>query len=606
MSLLLGAQGLTKSYGHRPLFADLAIDIRVGERIGLIGPNGAGKSTLLKILAGIETPDAGALSARRGVRIGYVPQDDVFPPGLTVSEVLLAAIADTPLEEHERHTRTAITLTQVGFEDHDQPADTLSGGWRKRLAMARAIVQEPDLLLFDEPTNHLDLPGVVWLEKLLRAAPFAYVAATHDRAFLRAIADEILEVSRVYPGGTFRAAGGYDDFAQKRDDFLEAQARQRDAVANQVRRETEWLSHKARARTRKASSRIEAAADRREELAELNYRTAASGSAGIDFAGTGRQTKKLVVTKGIGKSLGGRSLFGGLNLILGPGTKLGLLGPNGSGKSTLLRVLGKQLEPDEGEVIHADGLRVVTFEQGRAALDLSLPLRKALSPNSETVTFGDRQLHVAAWAARFLFQAEQLNLELSALSGGEQSRVRIAQLMLKPADLLLLDEPTNDLDIASLEVLEDSLAEFPGAVVLVTHDRDLMDRLCTEYIGLDGSGGSAPYGSVAQWLAAYERTTTEASKPVRAATSKPTAAKPAAAKPKKLSFREQQEWDGMEAAILTAEELVATREAEVQNAASGDHTVLAAACRALEEAQAAVEKLYARWSELETKRSGSG
>lgn len=606
MSLLLGAQGLAKSYGHRPLFADLAIDIRVGERIGLIGPNGAGKSTLLKILAGIETPDAGTLSARRGVRIGYVPQDDVFPPGLTASEVLLAELADTSLEEHERHTRTAITLTQVGFEDHDQPADTLSGGWRKRLAIARAIVQEPDLLLFDEPTNHLDLPGVVWLEKLLRAAPFAYVAATHDRAFLRAIADEILEVSRVYPGGTFRAAGGYDDFAQKRDDFLEAQARQRDAVANQVRRETEWLGHKARARTRKASSRIEAAADRREELAELNYRTAASGSAGIDFAGTGRQTKKLVVTRGIGKSLGGRSLFGGLDLILGPGTKLGLLGPNGSGKSTLLRVLGKQLDPDEGDVIHADGLRVVTFEQGRAALDLSLPLRKALSPNSETVTFGDRQLHVAAWAARFLFHAEQLNLELSALSGGEQARVRIAQLMLKPADLLLLDEPTNDLDIASLEVLEDSLAEFPGAVVLVTHDRDLMDRLCTEYIGLDGHGGSAPYGSVAQWLTVYERTTTEASKPARAATPKPSAAKPAAAKPKKLSFREQQEWDGMEAAILAAEELVATREAEVQNAAGSDHTALANACRVLEEAQAAVEKLYARWSELETKRSGSG
>jgi ATP-binding cassette subfamily F protein uup len=254
-------------------------------------------------------------------------------------------------------------------------------------------------------------------------------------------------------------------------------------------------------------------------------------------------------------------------------------------------------------VSHADGLRVVTFEQGRSALDLSLPLRKALCPNGETVTFGDRQLHVAGWAARFLFKPEQLNVEMSALSGGEQARVRIAQLMLQPADLLLLDEPTNDLDIPSLEVLEESLAEFPGAVVLVTHDRELMDRLCTAFVGLDGRGGASHYGSVAQWLSAYERANAEANKPAKAAP-KAAAPKQAASKPKKLSFREQQEWDGMEAAITAAEELVAAREAEV-SAASSSHTALAEACRALEEAQAAVEKLYARWGELESKRSGS-
>jgi ATP-binding cassette subfamily F protein uup len=602
MSLLLAAQGLAKSYAHRPLFAGLALDLREGDRVGLIGPNGSGKSTLLKILAGIEVPDEGEVSARRGLCVGYVPQDDTFPPGLTVTEVVVAALADGSLEEHERETRAAIALTQAGFDDLDQKAETLSGGWRKRLAVARELARGPDLLLLDEPTNHLDLPGVLWLEKLLRAAPFAYVAATHDRAFLRAVAAEILEVSRVYPGGTFRAAGGFDAFAEKRDAFLESQARQRDAVANQVRRETEWLGRKAAAQTRKASSRIEAAMERREELAELNYRTAAAGSAGIDFAGTGRQTKKLVVAEGVAKSLGGRPLFSGIDLTLGPGAKLGLLGPNGSGKSTLLRVLGKQLEPDAGTVAHADGLRVVTFEQGRSALDLSLPLRKALCPNGETVTFGDRQLHVAGWAARFLFKPEQLNVEMSALSGGEQARVRIAQLMLQPADLLLLDEPTNDLDIPSLEVLEESLAEFPGAVVLVTHDRELMDRLCTAFVGLDGRGGASHYGSVAQWLTAYERATAEAAKPAKAAP-KDAPPKQTAPKPKKLSFREQQEWDGMEAAITAAEELVAAREAEV-SAASSSHTALAEACRALEEAQAAVEKLYARWGELESKRSG--
>lgn len=603
MSLLLSAQGLTKSFGARPLFADLCIDLRAGERVGLIGPNGSGKSTLLKILAGIEDPESGSISQRRGVRVGYVPQDDVFPKGLSVREVLIAVLSEESLEEHERETQAAITLTQLGFSDHDQLAETLSGGWRKRLGLAAALVRKPDLLLLDEPTNHLDLPGVIWLERLLSSSPFAYMVATHDRAFLRAVAAEVLEVSRVYPGGTFRVAAGYDDFAERRDEFLEAQARQQQSVANQVRRETEWLGHKAQARTRKASSRIEAAGRRREELEELKYRTAATTSAGIDFAGTGRQTRKLLAATGISKALGNKPLFSGIDLVLSPGMKIGLLGPNGSGKSTLLRVLSGQIDPDTGTIVRAEGLRSVMFEQGRSALDLSLPLRRALCPNGETVTFGDRQLHVGAWAQRFLFRPEQLNLELSALSGGEQARVRIAQLMLQPADLLLLDEPTNDLDIPSLEVLEDSLADFPGAVVLITHDRDLMDRFCTEVIGLDGLGGSASYASVGQWLTAYEQATAAIEKPVPK--SAPKSTPPPAAKPKKLSFREQKEWEQIESAIMAAEELVVKRESEVTLASSGDHTTLASACRALEEAQGEVERLYARWQELEVKRGGS-
>ncbi len=599
MSILLSAQGLTKSYSHRPLFADLAFDLRVGERIGLIGPNGAGKSTLLRILAGRDAPDEGAVASRRGVVIGYLPQDDQFEAGHTAREAVLAGLAEQHLEEHERETRTAITLTQVGFDDHDQPASTLSGGWRKRLALARELAREPDFLIMDEPTNHLDLPGVVWLERLLRGANFGYLAATHDRAFLRAIASEVIEISRVYPGGFFRTDGGFDSFADKRDAFLDAQARQQESVANQVRKETEWLGRKAAARTRKASSRIEAAMDRREELADLKYRTAAAGTAGIDFVGTGRQTKKLLTAKDIGKSLGGKPLFSGLEFILSPGDRLGLLGPNGSGKSTLLKVLAGELEPDSGSVSRADAVRAVTFEQGRASLDTSITLRRALSPNAEMVTYRDRQLHVAAWAQRFLFHAEQLDLELSALSGGEQARVRIAQLMLKSADILFLDEPTNDLDIPALEVLEDSLEEFPGAVVLVSHDRDLMDRLCKTVIGLDGLGGATTFGSVGQWLTAYDARITEASKP-----STPKKASPSGAtKAKKLSYKEQQEWDGMEATVLAAEAHVVECQAAVERNASAGHAVLTAACQKLEAAQHEVERIYTRWQELEAKRA---
>jgi ATP-binding cassette subfamily F protein uup len=602
MTVLLSAQGLSKTFGPRPLFADLSLDLRAGERVGLIGPNGSGKSTLLKLLAGREEPDGGTRSMRRGLRLGYLAQDDVFAPGQTAREAVLAALADESLEEHQRQTRAAITLTQVGLTDLDQPADTLSGGWRKRLALARELVREPDLLLLDEPTNHLDLLGILWLERLLRGASFAYVVATHDRALLRSVADDILEINRIYPGGYFRTTCAYDDFAARREEFLEAQARRQEAVANQVRRETEWLGRKESAQRRKSSSRIEDASRRREELEELKYRNAAAGAAGIDFVATGRQTRKLLTAAGIAKALGGRPLFADLDLALTPGTKLGLLGPNGSGKSTLLRVLAGEVAPDAGTVTRAEGLRVVTFEQGRTALDPETILQRALCPNGDMVTYRGRPLHVASWAKQFLFRPDQLEVPVGSLSGGEQARVRIAQLMLQPADLLLLDEPTNDLDIPALEVLEDSLAEFPGTLVVVSHDRDLLDRLCTEVVGLDGRGGAALYGSVGQWLTAYERATTQAAEAVRAVEPAARRADSAPSKPRKLSYREQQELEGMEGAILAAETEVARCEGEVERAAGAGHVALTAACRALEAAQHEVERLYNRWQELESRR----
>jgi ABC transport system ATP-binding/permease protein len=604
MTLLLSVQGLTRTFGPRPLFSDLNLEVRAGERVGLIGPNGSGKSTLLRLLAGIDEPDAGSRTLRRGTRIGYVPQDDSFPPEQTVREVVLAALADDPDEEHERETRAAIVLTQMNFSDPDQVASTLSGGWRKRLSLARELVRRPELLLLDEPTNHLDLPGIVWVERLLRAAPFGYLVATHDRAFLRAVADEIIEINRIYPGGFFRAPGSYELFSERREEYLEAQARRQESVANQVRRETEWLGRKAAARTRKAGFRIEEAGKRREELEELKYRNAAAETAGIDFVATGRQTRKLLVAEGISKSLGGRQLFSGIDLFLTPGIRLGLLGPNGSGKSTLLRTLAGEIIPDAGSITRAEGLGSVMFEQGRTALDPEELLRKALCHSGDIVQYRGKALHVAAWAKQFLFRPEQLDVPVGSLSGGEQARVRIAQLMLQPGDLLLLDEPTNDLDIPALEVLEDNLEEFPGALVLVSHDRDLMDRLCTEVVGLDGWGGSAVYASVSQWLTAYERSVAEAEEAARPAPAPSPRPVPPAPKPRKLSYREQQEWEGIEAAILVAEEAVVERQAEVEKAATAGHAALAVACRALEEAQGEVERLYARWQELEARGGG--
>ena len=605
MSVLLGVQGLTKAFGQRPLFKDLSFDLAVGERIGLIGPNGAGKSTLLKLLAGREPVDSGIRTARKGARIGYLAQDDRFEPGKTLREVIVDALAGENLEDYERETRAAIHLTRVGFNDHDLVAEKLSGGWRKRLSLARELAFEPDLLLLDEPTNHLDLPGILWLERLLRSSNFGYLVATHDRAFLRAVADEILEINKVYPAGYFRSKGSYEDFASRREEFLTGQASQQEAVANQVRRETEWLGRKAAAQTRKAASRVEDAHKRREELAELKYRNSQAGPAGISFAATGRQTRKLLTVTGLAKQMGGRELFRDIDLILTPGMKLGLLGPNGSGKSVLLRTLSGEHKPDAGTVVSAENLRTVMFEQGRTALDPLQNLKKALCPNGDTVKFQDKSYHVLAWAKRFLFKDEQLDMAVGALSGGEQARLRMAQMMVQPADLLLLDEPTNDLDIPALEVLEETLASFPGALVLVSHDRELMDRICTEVVGLDGEGGSGNYGSVDQWLTAYEQALEQKEKAQAKAAAKSSAApvKAGSKARKRLSNREQEELDGMEAKLLAAEELLAKLHEEVERSANAGHLILAEACRLMDEQQTVVEKLYQRWQELEERRN---
>jgi ATP-binding cassette subfamily F protein uup len=597
MTALLNFESLTKAYGQRPLFAGLTMDIAEGERIGLIGPNGSGKSTLLKLLAGLEAPDSGTISLRKTTRLGYLPQEDTFAPGLTVEQVVRDGLRDSGREDYERDTQVAITLTKMGFGDPEQRAETLSGGWRKRLALARELVKGPGLLLLDEPTNHLDIEGILWLEELLASAPFAFVLVSHDRYFLENATNQVIELNRTYPDGYFRAVGAYSAFLDKRQEFLAGQAAREQSLANQVRREVDWLRRKAPARTRKSSARIEAAGALMTELAEVKYRNAQTQTVQIDFSSTGRRSTKLLVAEGLAKSLGGKPLFRDLSFTLSPGMKVGLLGSNGSGKSTLLRLLNEELPPDAGTITRAEGLRVVMFDQDRAQLDRSMTLRRSLLPNGDTVQYQGRSIHVSAWAKRFLFRTEQLDMLVGDLSGGEQARILIARLMLQPADVLLLDEPTNDLDIPSLEVLEEGLAEFPGALVLVSHDRYLLDRLCTELVGLDGRGAARLFTDYTQWLAAQAEPA-EVARPARAAPR--AAAAPAAERPKRLSYKEQRELEQMEAKILEAEGAVAERARAVEQA-SGDHVRLQEACRALQAAQEGVDRLYARWAELEAK-----
>jgi len=591
MGVLFNASSISKSFGARLLFENISFGLSEGDRLGLIGPNGSGKSTLMEILAGKQTADEGVCSLRKLTRLAHVPQESTFPEGLTVQQVLEAAIAQSPIPEDERDTRLHLTLGRAGFIDPEVVAQSLSGGWKKRLAIAAELVKNPDVLLLDEPTNHLDLEGIMWLEALLLNAPFACMVISHDRYFLENVVTHMAEINRTYPDGLFYVKGNYSEFLEKKDLFLIAQAKQQDALQTVVRREIEWLRRGAKARTGKSRARTNSAERLIEDLADLNARTR-TGSTQIDFTASERRTKRLIAAENISIEMGGRTLFKDLNIVLGPGMRLGLVGANGSGKTTLLRLFEGSLEPASGTIEKAHLLRIVYFEQNRTFLDPKISLKDALCPKGDSVIYQDRTVHVNSWAKRFLFAEEQLQLPVGNLSGGERARVHIAQLMLQSADLLLLDEPTNDLDISTLEVLEDSLLEFTGAIVLVTHDRYLLDRVSTTVLGIDGEGGAQQFADYSQW----EQAQREKKQAKPAAAPKEPAAEREAKPKKKLSYMEQREFDSMEGLILAAE-----TELQLQHDRMQDPAQLQDAYAKMQTAQAEVDKLYARWADLESK-----
>lgn len=595
MPPIVNAQTVTKSYGANPLFEGLSFTISEGERLGLIGPNGSGKSTLLRILAGKVDPDSGEVAYKKNARLSYVEQDSQFESGLSVRNVIERALDAASVRQDERERKLAEILGKAGFEDFSVATGTLSGGWRKRLAIAEALVQAPEVLLLDEPTNHLDIEGIEWLETLLQRASFATVVISHDRYFLENVATEIVELDRVYPGGMFRVEGSYSRFLESKEAFLVAQAKRQESLENRVRNEIEWLRRGAKARTTKAKARIDKANELISELADMNARSYKT-TTDIDFSATDRKTKRLVEFQGTAYNIDDRQLFTDLNFTITAGTRVGLVGPNGSGKTTLLRLLNGGLTPTAGSVKTADFLRIVYFDQSRE-IDPDIMLRRALAPDSDSVVYRDRVIHVASWANRFMFTSEQLNQPVGRLSGGERARVLIAKLMLQPADVLLLDEPTNDLDIATLDVLEESLLEFGGALVLVSHDRYLLDRVSTVMVGLDGQGAHGIFADLPQWEAWLDQQRRKA-EPV---SEKPAAQRKEPAK-KKLSYIEAREYSTIESRIAEAEQLLEEKRAvfnDPQIATDGAKLVTAQA--EVEAAQNAVDLLYTRWSELEAK-----
>jgi len=602
---IISAQGLSKRYGVAPLFQDISFTVSEGDRIGVIGPNGSGKSILLEMLIGSVQPDSGDVAIRKGTRLSYVAQISEFAPEVTIRSVIEKALERSAVPDAERASRLAETLGRAGFADLDTRAATLSGGWRKRLAIAEALVQAPDILLLDEPTNHLDLAGIQWLESLLQNAPFACVVVSHDRYFLENVANEMAELNRAYEDGALRVSGNYSAFLEAKEEYLHAQKKRQESLENRVHTELEWLRRGPKARATKAKARIDKAHEMIGELAEMNARSRAA-SAEFDFSATNRKTKQLITLDGVSYGVGSRTLFKDIQFSVTSAMRVGLVGPNGSGKTTLLRLMRGDIKPESGKVRRAEGLRVVYFDQNRE-LDPDITLRRALAPDSDAVIYQGRVIHVASWAERFLFSSENLNQRVGRLSGGERARVLIAQLMLQPADVLLLDEPTNDLDIPTLEILEESLLEYPGALVLVTHDRFMLDRVSTLVVGLDGLGAAERFADYSQWESWQRQQTALAASKSEEGNRRPRSAgdeAPRATARKKLSYVEAREFASIEDRIHEAEQNLQARRAALEDPAiTSDRVSLQNACTQLDEAQKFVDTLYARWAELEQKQA---
>jgi ATP-binding cassette subfamily F protein uup len=601
----ISAQGLSKRYGVAPLFQNISFTVSERDRIGVIGPNGSGKSTLLEMLIGQVKPDSGDVAIRKGTRLSYVAQISDFAPGVTIRSVIESALVRSVVPESGRASRLAETLGRAGFADLDVHAATLSGGWRKRLAIAESLVQAPDILLLDEPTNHLDLAGIQWLESVLRNAPFACVVVSHDRYFLENVVNEMVELNPAYEDGALRVRGNYSAFLEAKEEYLHAQKKRQESLENRVHTELEWLRRGPKARATKAKARIDKAHEMIGELAEMNARSR-TASAEIDFSATNRKSKQLITLEGVTFGVGSRTLFKDIHFSVTSGMRVGLVGPNGSGKTTLLRLMRGDLKPESGKVRRAEGLRIVYFDQNRE-LDPDITLRRALAPDSDAVIYQERVIHVASWAERFLFSAENLNQRVGRLSGGERARVLIAQLMLQPADVLLLDEPTNDLDIPTLEILEESLLEYPGALVLVTHDRFMLDRVSTVVVGLDGFGAAERFADYSQWETWQRDQLVAATKSAdgnrRPRSGGDEVSRVVAAK-KKLSYTEAREFATIEDRIHEAERVLQARRLALEDTAiTSERMSLQNALNQLDEAQKSVDTLYARWAELEQKQA---
>jgi ABC transport system ATP-binding/permease protein len=629
MSAILAATEIGLRFNERILLDGASLTIDERDRVGMVGRNGSGKSTLLRILAGLQGPDTGEIMRRRDLVVGYLPQDSSLDPGLTVAEnirsgaqhvlelirqfeALPSASGQQAGLEHRIQLldgwgldhRMATAMAHLNCPAGDRRIDTLSGGEQRRVALCRAIIARPDLLILDEPTNHLDTESIEWVGEFLEAYPGAFIMATHDRYFLDRITSNIVELAN---GQTYSYAGNYTDYLLAkagRETLAEAAEYRRQVF---LRRELDWVRRGPSARRTKSKDRI-----------ERYFEVAGQAPPGIDGEmdlvippppPLGNRTVELV---NVGMVLGGWRLFRGLSLNFAAGQRTGITGRNGLGKTTLLRIILGQTQPTEGEVKTGELTRFNYMDQGRRQLNEEKTVLEEVSNGIEFVAFGEHRLSVRSYLKRFLFTDENIGAQVKYLSGGERSRLLLARILKHGGNFLVLDEPTNDLDLPTLRVLEEALIAFPGIVLVVSHDRYFLNRVCTDILAFEGDARvEHSVGNYDYYAEKRQRAMVAAA---RVAAGESTARKPAdpardiparSSRPRKLSFKEARELEGMEAAILEAEENIARIEGLFTqpdfHREHGARTPELMAEVASEKAR--VARLYERWQELEAIRA---
>lgn len=600
MGILLSAQNLSKSFAGKTLFTKLSCGVEDGYRVGLIGPNGAGKSTLVKILVGELDPDSGTVTKRRGLRIGYLEQLPQFKKDATIWDVLQSKL-DHPDDKIGEMYEWLGKLDLMQFGEYSL-ASALSGGWQKRLALARELITEPDVLFLDEPTNHLDIPSILWLEEFIANQNIATVTITHDRLFLQRVSNQVFDLDPRNPNGLLIVNGDYVKYLETKEILMGQQQSIEEKKKNTLRRETEWLRRGAKARQTKQKARIERAGDLKDEVQDLSQRNSVKNLK-IDFGENAKQPKKLVELKNVDLKLGEQQMFQDLSFIVSPQTRLGLIGENGAGKSTLVKLIVGQLQPTAGSVQLADNLEISYFEQNKETLIKNKSLLQNICPEGDYVNFQGHFIHARSYLYKFKFQPYQLDLPVSQLSGGEQSRLRLAQMMLTKAGILVLDEPTNDLDMETLEVLEEALKEFNGAVILISHDRFFMDQVATEIMAIHnfGNGPRAieKFADYLQWEAWFEKQKERLTSSAVTEAPLPVVTEEVSAVKRKASYKEKLEWQTLEQEIATLEGRLQSLQVRIADPeVVSNANELQALCLEAEEVEKTLTHRYERWSVL--------
>jgi len=622
---LLRLAHIAIAFGHHALLQDANFQLENGERVGLLGRNGEGKSTLMKIIAGNILPDHGEIWRQPELRLAWLEQVPALPAGATIYEAVaggLGALGAWLSRYHELSLQAhddAAALAEMGDLQHklevdngwhfqqrvestlskldlpgDKPVSGLSGGWKRRVALARALVLEPEVLLLDEPTNHLDLASIAWLEEQVLNFQGAVLFVTHDRAFLQKLATRIIDLDR---GKLVSWQGSYDDYLRRKAAALEDEANQNAEFDKKLAEEEAWIRQGIKARRTRNEGRVRALQQLRRERAQ---RREVKGNAKLSLERGEASGKKVIEVTNLCFRYPDRTIIEGFSTLIQRGDKIGLIGANGTGKSTLLKLLLKQLEPTSGTVAQGVRLEIAYFDQLREQLDPDMTVADTVADGNDYVEIAGNKRHVMSYLGDFLFPPARARSPVRSLSGGERNRLLLARLFTKPANLIVMDEPTNDLDLETLELLEEKLLNYDGTLLLVSHDRAFLDNVVTSVLVLDGSGTVQEFvGGYSDWLAYDNRKQAVAEAKKQPVTAKP--AKHTPLKKKKLSYKEQQELDNLPALIETLEDKQTALNATI-NAAGfyrQDPTAVNAVLAELTTTQADLERAYRRWDELD-------